>query len=85
MDKFIERVINLLGSIGVDKYLHFIAGLVISSFSAIVLGMNACIVPTIACAFIKEFADERAYGSYDWADFAFTVCGGALIQLFCIL
>lgn len=85
MDKFIEKVVNLLESIGVDKYLHFIAGLVIASFSAIVLGIEACVVPTIACAFIKEFADEQAYGSYDWVDFAFTVCGGALIQLFCML
>lgn len=79
-----SKLMALLAGIPVDKYLHFIAGLIISAFFCITLGMKVCIVPTIFAGFIKEFVDEWRYGGFDWYDLLATCLGGLIIQLFAI-
>lgn len=85
MNKIYEKVMGLFRGIGIDKYLHFIAGIIISAFFAIVLTMPVCIVPTIVAAFAKELFDGFRYGVFDWWDFTATVLGGAVIQVFALL
>lgn len=85
MGKIYEKIVGWLASFGVDKYLHFIAGLIIAAFFAIVLKMDVCIVPVLFAGFIKEAFDEWRYGDFDWRDFAATILGGLIIQLFVYL
>ena len=85
MKKIYAKLVGWLYEIGIDKYLHFIAGLIISAFFAIVLDMPICIIPTIVAAFAKELFDGFRYGLWDWFDFTATVLGGAIIQLFVLL
>jgi hypothetical protein len=85
MKKIWNWFIKVLNGIGIDKWYHFIAGLIIASFFNITLGMEVCIVPVIFVAFIKEFIDQWVGGKFDWRDFAWTCAGGAVIQLFVIL
>lgn len=85
MKKIYNKVIAWLNSIGTDKYLHFIAGLIIAALFNITLGMTACIVPVFFAAFIKEFVDGWRYGGADWRDAVATLAGGAVIQLLAVL
>lgn len=84
MGKIYDRIIAVLNSIGIDKYLHFIAGLVIAAFFNIVLAMEVCIVPVIFAGFIKEAIDDWRYGGWCWWDFLATIIGGAVIQAFVV-
>ena len=81
MKKIWNKIVAFFNALTADKYLHFIAGLVIAAFFNIALGMEVCIAPVIVAGFIKEFIDEWRYGGADIADFAATVAGGAVIQL----
>lgn len=85
MKKFFEKVMAMLNSIGIDKYLHFVAGLIIAAFFAIALGMEACIAPAIVAGILKEVVDESNGRKADWADLVATIAGGAVIQLIVIL
>lgn len=80
-----NKILSILTGVGVDKYLHFIAGLIISAFFCIVLGMGVCVVPAIVVAFGKEMFDGFRYGVWDWFDFTATVLGGAVIQMFAVI
>lgn len=82
MKKIWNKIMRFFNALSADKYLHIIAGMVIAAFFNIALGMGACIAPVIVAGFIKEFIDEWRYGGADIADFAATVAGGAVIQLF---
>ena len=82
MKKIWNKIVAFFNALTADKYLHFIAGLVIAAFFNIALGMEVCIVPVIVAGFIKEFIDEWRYNGADIADFAATAAGGAVIQLF---
>ena len=63
-----------------DKLWHVIAGLIIGSFFAIVLPIEAPIVPVIFAGAIKEFVDDWRKGAGNWGDFVSTLAGGAVIQ-----
>ena len=80
-----NKILTFLASFGADKYLHFIAGLIVASFFCIALGMQVCIVPVIVVAFAKELFDGMGLGVADWRDFVATILGGAIIQLFVLL
>lgn len=80
-----RKILTFLASFGADKYMHFIAGLIISAFFCIVLGMGVCVVPAIIVAFAKELADGWRYGGWDWCDFTATVLGGVVIQMFAVI
>lgn len=80
-----KHILNWLASLAADKYLHFIAGLIIASFFYITLGMEVCLVPVIAAGFIKEFIDGWRYGGFCGWDLLATVLGGAVIQIFVMI
>lgn len=74
----------LLGGIPSDKALHFIAGMLITAFAAVIIpcfAPLACVVAIIA-GFAKEIYDEINYGGFDWKDLLATVLGGVVMQIF---
>lgn len=85
MRKIWNWIVALISRVPYDKWLHFIAGLIIATFFAIVLKMTVCIVPVIFAGFIKEFFDKWTTQEWDWWDFVATCAGGLIIQLFVIL
>lgn len=85
MKKIWDWLVGLLNKIRRDRIYHFIAGLIVAAFFCIVLKMKFCVWPVLFVAFIKEFIDQWQDGNFDWIDFAATVCGGLLIQLFAVI
>ena len=81
MRKILNNIVAFFNALTADKYLHFIAGLIVAAFFHIALGMGVCIAPVIVVGFLKEFVDEWRYGGADIADFTATLAGGAVIQL----
>ena len=82
MKKILERIKGLLLSIPHDKLLHFIAGGVIASFFAIVIGATAeyCVLFSAIASCIK--VDEwRKPGAWSYADLLVTILGGLVIQI----
>ena len=82
--KLYDKVASFLAGIAIDKWLHFICGIVIAAVFFFLFDMKACIAPVIVAAIVKECIDELRYGGADLADFAYTVVGGAIIQLLCL-
>lgn len=82
-----KRLLNLLGSIPSDKMLHFIAGMLITAFVAVIVPRFAPIAMTVSvvAGFAKELRDEITYGGFDWYDLLATVLGGVVMQVFIIL
>lgn len=85
MKKILDKIVRFFNALSADKYLHLIAGLIIASFFAIALGMEACIAPAIVAGILKEVIDESNGRKADWADLVATIAGGAVIQLIVIL
>lgn len=89
MKNFIRRIwdcfVNLFAGVRRDRLYHFICGLIIAAFFAIVLKMQFCVWPVLFVAFIKEFFDVWTDGDFDWIDLLATVIGGLVIQLFVII
>lgn len=67
--------------------LHFIAGLMITAFVAVIVPRFAPIAMTVAvvAGFAKEVRDEIVYGGFDWYDLLATVLGGVVMQVFIYL
>lgn len=85
MKAMFEKLKNWLADIPHDKLLHFIAGGVIASFFAIVIGSTAeyCVLFSAIAGCIKEAVDEwRKPGAWSYADLLATILGGLPIQLF---
>ena len=80
-----DAAVAISNRIDYDKLWHVIAGLVIAAFFSVTLHMKACLVPVVAAAFIKEFFDLWTVGNFNWKDFAATLAGGTVVQLFQIL
>lgn len=82
-----KRLLNLLGSIPSDKMLHFIAGMLITAFVAVIVPRFAPIAMTVAvvAGFAKELRDEITYGGFDWYDLLATVLGGVVMQVLIFL
>lgn len=87
MRKIWNWIVALISKVPYDKLLHFIAGLIIAAFFAIVLPKWAewCIVPVIFAGVFKEFFDKWTTQEWDWWDFVATCAGGLIIQIFVIL
>lgn len=85
MKKIYEKVMGWFRGIGIDKYWHFIIGMIVAAFFAIVMEMKLCIAPVVAVAFLKEMVDGWVYNKWSWWDFAATLLGGGIIQLFVYL
>lgn len=83
MKKIYEKVLGWFRGIGIDKYWHFIAGVLIAALFHIAFGLEVCILPVIAVAFIKEMYDTVVkLVPIDWWDMTATILGGLIIQLF---
>ena len=85
MRKIWDKLVALIYKVPFDKWLHFMAGLIIAAFFCITLGMKVCIVPVLFAGFAKEFFDGWTTNQSDWKDFLATLIGGMVIQLFVIL
>lgn len=85
MKKIYEKVLGWFRGIGIDKYWHFIAGVVIAAFFALVVGLEVCILPVIVVAFAKEGYDLTTKYCWDWWDFIATLLGGLIVQVFVYL
>lgn len=80
MKRLFDRFWRWLTAIPQDKLWHVIAGLVIGASFAIVLPIEAPVVPVIFAGAIKEFVDDWKHANADWRDFVATVAGGIIIQ-----
>ena len=85
MRKIWDKLVQLINKIPLDKLLHFLAGLIIAAFFAIIFGMKVCLIPVIIAGFAKEFLDKWVTGTWEWWDLVATCLGGLLIQLFVLL
>ena len=84
MKAMFEKLKNWLAGIPHDKLLHFIAGGVIASFFAIVVGASAeyCVLFSAIAGCIKEAIDEwKKHGSWSYSDLLATTLGGLVIQI----
>ena len=80
MGRLIQQCWQWLMMLPQEKLWHVIAGLVVGALFAIVLPMEAPIVPVVFAGAIKEFVDQWRGGAADWRDFVATLAGGAVIQ-----
>lgn len=85
MRKIWNWIVKKILAVPQDKRLHFVAGLILSAFFAISLGMKVCIIPAIIAAFVKEFFDKWTAGEWEWMDLLATVLGGLVPQVFVLL
>lgn len=84
MKAIYDKLVKWIENIPHDKLLHFIAGGVIASFFAIVIGATAeyCVLFSAIAGCIKEAVDEwRKPGSWSYADLLATILGGLVIQI----
>lgn len=84
-EKIWDKFVDILYAIPFDKYLHFIAGLIIAAFFGITLHVEGAIFPALFAGLIKDAIDEIVYDGFDWWDVLATTAGGAVIQLFILL
>lgn len=79
-----EKLKNWLSGIPHDKLLHFIAGMIVSSFFSIVIIDTAvfCVVMSAIVGAIKEAIDEwKKPGAWSYSDLLATTLGGLVIQI----
>lgn len=79
-----EKIIEKLGKVAADKWLHFIVGLILAQLTIallcavqndIILAYGAGMAVALAAGFVKELKD----GSHaDVQDFLFTLVGGVV-------
>ena len=86
MKNFIFKIWNwlvgLLNKVRRDRLYHFICGLIIAAFCAMVLHVEWAWWPVLIVAFIKEFIDLWQDGNFDVVDLLATVVGGLVIWAF---
>ena len=86
-----KKIIEKLGKVAADKWLHFIVGLVLAQLTIallcavqddIILAYGAGMAVALAAGFVKELKD----GSHaDVQDFLFTLVGGVVGALLALL
>lgn len=86
MKKIYEKMMGWFRGIGIDKYWHFIVGFLVATFFNMVVGLEVCILPVIALAFLKEMYDTlKNLVPIDWWDLIATILGGLIVQIFVYL
>lgn len=68
---------NFLKSIPTDKLLHFLGGYFVCSSLSLFIPLYLAFFVCVGVAFYKEMWDLKGNGTYEEADFAITVLGGA--------
>lgn len=84
---FIRQVKACIGKIPHDKVLHYLVGVLVASFIAVVLPSLWWIATPCAAivGLLGEAVDEVNYGGWCWADVAYTTAGGVTILIFQLL
>lgn len=79
-----KKLTNLLAKIPVDKYMHFLAGMIISTIFVFLVptAFYWCAAPAIFAGFAKYIYDKYDYGLFDIKDVLATGLGGMTIQIF---
>ena len=80
-----DWLIGLFGKVRKSRLWSVILGLTTAAFFFIVCGMTFCAWPVLFVAFLKELIGVIADRGFDVWDFAATIAGGLIIQLFVIL
>ena len=82
--KIYDSVMIWLGGIARDKILHLLAGVLIAALFALIVPCSAgwCSIFAVFAGVAKEVIDQYRYNGWDWADLAYTVIGGLIIQIF---
>lgn len=83
--KIWDAVVKRLCTIGLDKWLHFIVGVLVAVFFLTVLKVKVCIMPVIFVGFFKELFDMLTTHKADWKDFLASLIGGLIVQFFALL
>lgn len=78
-----NAIASYLGRIAVDKLLHFICGMFITSFFIIVVPCTAMYAITFSAVagVLKEWFDHYLYKGWNWYDLLATVLGGFIVQI----
>ena len=86
MRKIWDKFVSLLYKVGIDKWYHFIAGVLLAACIFIVFGWRwGPAVVSLIAGIAKEVFDIITTKVYDWQDLAATLAGGLLVQLFVII
>ena len=90
MKKFIRKIwdafVTLVNKVPKEKLLHFVMGLLIAAFCALVLNWGPwCILPAIAFGALKELFDWWTTKVVEWWDFGATSIGGLIILFFVLI
>lgn len=85
MQNIWKWIVGLFDKIRKNRLYCIILGLIVAAFFAIVCGMAFCVWPVLFVAFLKEFICVFLDKGFDVWDFAATIVGGLIIQLFVIL
>lgn len=85
--KIWNKLVALVCKVPYDKLLHFIAGLIIAAFFALVAPSWkwGAIVSALVAGVAKEVFDYCTTKQVDYKDALATLIGGAVIQLFVLL
>lgn len=78
---------KLLGNIRYDHVLHFLFGVIIASFVAIVFPSSApwAVFVSFGVGLLKEFIDGWIGDGFNGYDAIATLLGGALIEVFILI
>lgn len=76
---WVKKINEWLDGVGVDKYLHVLAGLIITQLAIALFGEPwiGFIIGVVA-GVLKETVDENAGGSFDLYDLLATVIGSGI-------
>ena len=84
----IERIYKLferLASIGSDKYLHFIVGMILAAIMRLHVGTLAALVAVTIVMITKECIDHFIRKeNFDWEDALFGIMGGVVMLILMI-
>ena len=80
-----DSFVILLTRVGIDKYLHFIAGMLIALPVAFLCPQGTkflCFIPALFAGLFKDALDLWRGHSFDWFDVLATALGGVVVALF---
>lgn len=84
----IERIYKLferLASIGSDKYLHFIVGMMVAAIMRLHVGALAALTAVVIVMVAKESVDHFVRKeNFDWKDALFGIMGGVVMLILMI-
>ena len=83
--KIWDWIVKQIYKVPFDKWLHFIAGLLVAALTVITFHFKWCIAPALFAGIAKEAFDYFTTKKVEWLDLLATVIGGLIIQIFALL